>query len=390
MDLNEALDKARRIIIEEDAEPTIYYLDVSSELSPSVVSSPKERRVEPGHVYEDPTVFVFKSANFDLLIRVFSQVSEVDRSEFINAVLSLVREPLKAKKRRGSAKTFPSVDGKISALSLIAEFMIRTGHLRELLAATAVPDLPTESIAVMLMEIEESICLNFNLFSESDLAAIPEGLALLRNIAERQTYSARGTIGGPMVDNPHYKYEYQDVGNLVVKKIDDIREACRKADYYYLRGALQELPNLEIEQDKKKVESYLSALGFNSMMQKSLDAAEVDYRSDANEFELKNSLGHLRTFYEQLHFQVGHILCHKAGRGRDEKFGQVLTSLRILGFFTEKEEKFAAGLYGLLSVEAVHALFAKREYARLMRNMVIEYGVMFLSMMENEGIKIIP
>jgi hypothetical protein len=157
-----------------------------------------------------------------------------------------------------------------------------------------------------------------------------------------------------------------------------------------LKGALQESANLEIEKDKLKVESYIASLGFSPVMLQSLNAAEEDYRVSATEFELKNSLGHLRTFYEQLHFQVGHVLADKAGRNRDEKLGQVLTTLRVLGFFTEKEEKFAAGLYGLLSVEAVHALFAKREYARLMRNMVIEYGVMFLSMMENKGIKITP
>jgi hypothetical protein len=176
----------------------------------------------------------------------------------------------------------------------------------------------------------------------------------------------------------------------IVQSIEGIRQECERARYLYLTGALRELPNLEIDQDKKKIESYLSALGFDPLMQKALDEAESDYRSDASGFELKNALTHLRTFYEQLHFQVGHLLSDRAGRTRDTKCGQVLTTLRVLNFFTEKEEKFAAALYGLLSDEGVHALTAKREYARLMRNMVIEYAVMFLKMMAEKGIKIGP
>ena len=46
------------------------------------------------------------------------------------------------------------------------------------------------------------------------------------------------------------------------------------------------------------------------------------------------------------------------------------------------------GLYTLLSNEGVHPLIAEREFARLLRNMVIEYQFMFLTMLQKKGITI--
>jgi len=63
----------------------------------------------------------------------------------------------------------------------------------------------------------------------------------------------------------------------------------------------------------------------------------------------------------------------------------LLEKLRVL---TEQQNKFARGLYALLSDEGVHPLIAEREFARLLRNMSIEYGLMFLTMFEKKGIAI--
>ena len=42
----------------------------------------------------------------------------------------------------------------------------------------------------------------------------------------------------------------------------------------------------------------------------------------------------------------------------------------------------------VLSDEGVHPLIAEKEFARLFRNMVIEYGLMFLTMLEKKGVRI--
>jgi hypothetical protein len=407
MDVEEALEKARRIVIEEEAQPTLGYVYVSAQWPRSKfyqqvnlqnagytagmaaqMGLQDERKVRPRYVYEDPRLFVFRSTNFDLLIKIFSQVADNDRSLFVDRILTLVRRPIGAKDKTGVQTVFPSFDGKISALALIAEFSIRTGYLKEFLAATAAPVLPTPSLAIMLMEMEEMIAHNFNLFSDTDLVAVPKGLANLREIAERQTYSAQGWRGEPVVENPHYKQGYQDIGKDIVTIIDAITEECRKARYFYLKGALQELPNLEIESDKLKVEEYLVKLGFTGEMVKALNAAESDYKSTATPFELKNCLGHLRSFLEHLHRRSAKAIADAAGDPLNDRWGDATLYLRNGGYLTKQHEAFIASLYTLISDNSVHPLGADREYARLLRNVVIEYGVMFLSVLDKKGIRI--
>jgi hypothetical protein len=62
--------------------------------------------------------------------------------------------------------------------------------------------------------------------------------------------------------------------------------------------------------------------------------------------------------------------------------------LRQQGYVTKQHETFVASLYTLLSDESVHPLTADREYARLLRNVVIVYGVMFLTMLDKRRVKI--
>ena len=47
-----------------------------------------------------------------------------------------------------------------------------------------------------------------------------------------------------------------------------------------------------------------------------------------------------------------------------------------------------AGLYAVISGQSVHPLIAEREYGRLIRNMVIEYGPRFLSVLGKKGVSV--
>lgn len=406
MDLSEALEKAARILQEEQTRPTVGYMYVSgswpsnqlfqqAELqkqgyTPAVAALfglYVERKQRPRQVYEDPKLYRFLSTHFDLLVRLFSQVADADRPTFVSRLLDHVRRPLTAFYPKSPA-LFPAFNGKISALALLAEFLIRTGYLKELLAATAEPKMPTVSLAIMLRGIEEMIALNFNLFSDSELSSMPSQLAHLRSIANLQTYSAIGKRGGPMQPNPHYRQGFEKEANEIVAAIDGIIEECRQARYWYLKGALQELPNLEIESDKLKVEGFLVKLGFSDDMVQTLDAAESDYKSTASAFELKNCLGHLRSFLEHLHRRSARAIAAVAGVTIVDRWGEATAFLRQQGLFTQQHEKFVAALYTLLSDESVHPLTADREYARLLRNVVIEYGVMFLTELDKRGVKI--
>ena len=398
MDLRQALEKAQRILVEEQTKPTRQYKyaketgltrGVTNESLLNLAAHAtllSDRRQRPRDVYEDPKLYKFESINFALLAKVFHQVMETERSQFIGALLKLVEKPFPA--QPASTGNFPSVNGKSSMLPLIAEFCVRTGHLSELLEATKKPKFPTASLAMMVMELEEMVALNFNLFSNSELEAMPKELAALRENSELQTYSSKGERGKPPVKNPHYKPGFEHMGRAVVAGIDGLTEECRKAQYFYLKGALQELPNLEIESDKVRVVGYLDSLGFNPVLAASLARAEQQYSSASGPFDWKECLGHIRSFYEHMNIDAGQAIAKSTGKTVVDQWDPTLTFLKNSKFFTEQQEKFARGLYTLLSDEGVHPLIAEKEFARLLRNMVIEYGLMFLTMLEKKGIRV--
>ena len=256
MDLKDALQKAMAILVEEQVQPTIHYRHVQivlyrgsplsiegfnsqgvSDQQAAQESLKIERAHRPRQVYEDPKSFVFESTNFNLLMKIFSLVAEDDRHTFIQSLLHNVRNPMPSTEYKYSA--FPSFQGRSSGLALLAEFCIRTGHLDQLLSATAEAKVPTISLAIMLRELEDILALNFNLFSPSELEAMPGRLATLKDVADKQTHSALGARGGIMTPNPPYKPGRENEANEIVAAINGIAEECRKAGYFYLKGALQ-------------------------------------------------------------------------------------------------------------------------------------------------------
>jgi hypothetical protein len=406
VNIDEAFQKALQVIEDEPVTPTLKYEYVGEEwptnvmyqqaqmrqmgLGPAIAAQyglNDERKRRPREVYENPRLYVFSSANFDLLIKIFSQVADSDRPLFMSRIFELVRRPNAT--QPVTPQIFPHFEGRRSYLGLVAEFAIRTRFMDQLLEAANVPELPSAGLAVMLKQIEETIALNFNLFSDHDLQQIPTALSHLREVAKRQTYSSSGIhLSEKTTRNPDYRPGYEKVGREIVGTVDAIIEECRKARYFYLKGALHELPNLEIESDKLKVASYLEKLGFNPDMVGALNAAESDYKATATTFELKNCLSHLRSFLEHLHRESVKSIAAAAGDSVVDRWGDATIYLRQKGYFTLRHENFVTALYTLISDESVHPLGADREYGRLLRTMVIEYGVMFLSVLDKRGVKI--
>ena len=166
-----------------------------------------------------------------------------------------------------------------------------------------------------------------------------------------------------------------------------ILEECRKSRYLYLKGSLLEGLNIEINQDKEAVNSYLMTLGFTATLASSLDEAERLYSVGGSAFELKASMGHLRSFLEGLHKEILPAAHARFGGALPGKWGEGLLYLRTNGVLSKAEEAFAGSLYTLISDEGIHPLVAEREYARLFRNVVIEYALLLLSKLEKLGLK---
>jgi hypothetical protein len=53
----------------------------------------------------------------------------------------------------------------------------------------------------------------------------------------------------------------------------------KPSKFWYLKGALQQKPNFEIEDDKRKIEGFLAKLGFSNAMIGAMNAAETEYKS---------------------------------------------------------------------------------------------------------------
>lgn len=389
-----------RILHEERQRPTIGYRenwsDVKAQGSPLLAMALVGTRINlsamrgqrPRLVYESPQIYSFGGKNYDLLSLLLSQVGSLDRDAFIEKVLSFVE--CGGFCSRTASHHFPQFQGLVSDLPLVAEFLIRNGYSERLFAATAKAKVPTPGLALMMMQLEEMIALNFTLFSTEELRKMRHSLGPMREMADLQTHSARGSVG-KMVKNPVYRAGREKEARGIVESIDGIEAECNQAVYLYIKDALQQAKSLEIESDKGRVESYLRTLGFDPLLQQALDRAEREFRSDATGFELKTCMGHLRSFLESLHTQAcSAIASGTAPVTEYDKWGLTIAFLKKRGYLSSQEEKLVSGLHAIMSEEGVHPLIAEREYVRLLRNMVIEYGLLLMSILEKKGVRISP
>ncbi len=405
MELDEAKLAVDQILLEECQRPTIHYKDVANEwvnrykeLSADeiaawtkITSQPRknlwaQRNERIRDVTETPYIYLFGGTNYDLLMAVNGQLSNESRSELVGYILRRVERGGINVARKPVDYSFPCFENYVCELPLVAEFYIRTGHGEELLQATVKAKVPTKALAIMMIQLEEIIALQWNLFSNDQLANIPKWLQPLRDKAEKQTYSSRGTPG-KMVENPDYRPGRERESNQIVSSIDRITGYCQRGRFFYLKGALQQSTNIEVENDKSKVEAFLAKLGFSLEMLRTLNEAEKDFRDSASPFELKNCLTHLRGFIEHLHLEAAqHITKKTPGSAHD--WDTSTSFLRKHHYITMQQEKFARGIHALISDEGVHPLMSDRVFARVLRNVIIEYGFMFLTIMNGKDVNL--
>jgi len=409
MELKDAYKQASSILVEELTRPTVTYAFTPKEwlshftqvtqilaaqsnkqpINPADAPLEVQRRSRPRHVQEHPEEYGLKGVNYELMLALYTQLSELDRASFLDELLKRVGTESNA--LRGGHH-FPSWGGNVSDLPLIAELCVRTRNSAKLFAAIAELKRPNSGLAILLKHIEEMIALNFTLFSVGELEEIPLHLAGTRAASEKLTWQRRRDRGSRTNDevNPHYVAGYTEVATEVVDACDAITTECQQARYWYVKRGLQQSASAEIGCDKLTVTSYLKRLGFSDLMIQTLDAAEALYKTTATPFELKSCLGHLRSFLEELHRQAAKPVASTLNVvAPPDEWGKVTSFLRQSGFITPKEEALVTSLYTLISDQGVHPLIAEQEYARLLRNMVIEYGLLFLTVLERKGISLL-
>lgn len=408
MELVEAINKAGQILDEERLRPTAGYSPVSPAVTePRLETSTAwrvlqtlgragdaqqlsyERHKRPRPVHENPDTFRFQSVNYDLLLALYSQVEAGDRPAFIAALLSRISASSSARELGTISVNFPSWNSCVSELPLLGEFCIRVGFKVELSRSIGESQL-TAGLVLLLMQLEETIALNFNLFSDAELEQLGSALSNLRTRTVRKTERFIGPArphGQPRPRNPEYSARVATYAGEIAQICNGIIQQCKQARYWYLKGALQQNANLEVNFDKTRVEGFLRNLNFSGPLLEALNAADQYFRDSATPFELKNSLAHLRSFLEGLHEQACRPLAATGGNPLPKKWGKTTEMLRNTGVLSRQEEVFVTSLYTLISDEGVHPLIAEREYARLLRNVVIEYGLMFLTKLEKAGLR---
>ncbi|WP_348264881.1 hypothetical protein P8935_10165 [Telmatobacter sp. DSM 110680] len=411
MELAEAWDRVQRILLEERVRPTVSYRDRVDEwrqenqgklfdeemleitrrwsklyMNPRPLLS-KDRECRPRHVHEFPGEYVFRSENFNLLTIIYVELSLEDRASLMSFLTQLLSSRSSSRKSENK-DPFPSFRNYISEFPLLAEFIVRHGHAQELFETLSSLAAPTIPLVTLFLELEEMIALNFTLFSDEELKAIPRKLQPLLEhfgkIVKAGTFNS--TRGHAPSDDQR---EQGQIARGICDSIGGLLEECRTARHYYLKEELlNENPNLDIESDKKKLTDSLSKLGFHNDLIATLRKAENLYKPTSDAFDLKNCIGLIRSFIERLHTDSAATIAGTMQTTVADEWNPSTQFLRNNRIITEQQDKLARGLYAVLSDEGVHPVMAKREFCRLARNMVIEYGVMFLSILEQKGIKI--
>lgn len=340
------------------------------------------KRERPRKLYEDQKLRIrFRSVNYDLLLALLGHVNESSKASLFDTIVTRIGDPT-AFARAEHPLQYPYWNPFVSELPLIAELCVRHGQKATLFHAISLAE-SSPAILILLLQLEDMLSFNFNLFSEEELkeceAAIDSFIVL------RQSHPRRDYVGQYQWKNgqrSHLAYFWQELDATC----KSVKQECRRGQYLYLKGHLLKQTNLEVNQDKEAVVGFLQSLAFNPTLIESLEKSEELYRTASSPFDLKSSMSHLRSFLENLHIEAAGRVAAKSASARPSKWGQAILLLRQQNILTEKEEDLVSAFYTVVSDNAIHPLIAEREYARLMRNIAIEYGLLLLSKLEKANV----
>lgn len=339
----------------------------------------KHRKEHPRSILESPGRYKLWSRNYDLLCVLDSRLDAAKRPALMQHILRRLQTPPASAPNRTD---FHSVWLSLSSeLPLTVEFVVRHGSKAEFLHLLGELEVLPANIFV-LKQLEEIICLDFRTFTAGEYLILSVAVDQITQKARaaRQTDGLRVAKTQLPVHRELYEVKYFFDGIIATAK--NVKEQCRKAGYLLLRAELEHGLNLEVNQDKQVIESYLSRSGFSPPLVEALNHVEQLYTSRASGFDLKGCIGQLRSFLENLIKGVIPTVEAKFGDSAGHTWGMHLNYLFKRGVLSKAEEEFAAAFYRLMSDEAVHPLFAEQEYARLARNMTIEFGLLFLRKLE--------
>lgn len=296
-----------------------------------------------GRVFE----FLIKANKIDVILKFFEKERNIDHK--VMAVLYKIRELLNAK---------------------------YSGFNREI-----------------LVRVEEYVTLLINQISRElryeDVLAKYEG-----DIAEKARIVA---IDGVKLDTPikptkpteprkYYQGANQEDINDCAELLGDISARVKLFKLDILEKEYEGI-NLEINQDQESLKTTIKEFGFNIILNNSLDKINRQLNEAKDEFDFKASIDLIRTFLHELCVSIG-LKIEKATEiqhsGPIKKMGNALAYLRDsrIKFLIESEFEFLVKFNGFISDKGVHSLKSEKEYARIARNFVVEFGLFLVKRLE--------
>jgi len=376
LNAEEAIRLSEKVLEEERHTPTVHYMlrqPVVSTAAPAALAY-RDRGQHPRTVQPTPGAHQFSSENYGLRVGFFSELDESGRARFIAALCCHIVGAGAYRVTKGDVLGTGSWRRTTSELPLIAEFLIRQGHCKELLSALPMAPL-RPGLTMLLMQLEEIIAFDFTLLQDSDYATLRE---LLPSLLVRIDQLRQETRVSDVTESNIRYYLVEEAPPIC----EGLIEMCRKAMFLRLRESRNSDVNTEIETDRDRVGSFLRRLSFSNVLIASLEQAERSYQAATNRFEYKECMSHLRSFLENIHKEACVLVHRKRGGVLPTNWGKVIAYLAQEAVLTKSEEEFITALYRLISDVGVHSLVAEREHARLMRNINIEYGLLFLTRLD--------
>jgi hypothetical protein len=147
---------------------------------------------------------------------------------------------------------------------------------------------------------------------------------------------------------------------------------------------VEELSNesIEINQDKERVKSSVREFNFSPDLIECLDLFDKKYITDINSFQFKETIGHVRDFWEELVIEIASSvskICPVKPSQNLEKYGSCRDYLQQKGvnFLSPKQSEMIGAIWSFLSDTGTHCLKSDKEHARVAKNMCIE-GALFM------------
>ncbi|MFA5032289.1 MAG: hypothetical protein WC614_04640 [bacterium] len=165
--------------------------------------------------------------------------------------------------------------------------------------------------------------------------------------------------------------------------LKELEEQISKVRLRKYDKELEDINIIEINQDKKIVQTKIKELGFEPDLNTCLDKFDEDYQKAIDEFDFKACIGHLRTFIEKLSISIALLVSQKNKIPPSEeltKIGRARNYLRDnrVKFLTKEEDELLGGIYGVMSDASAHSLTSRKEYVRLAKNYAIEFSLFLI------------